>query len=739
MDYAREFRKYITSHQTSLALRVTISVVLPPILFFYLHLMTAGVALALGALGTSLTDTPGPPHHRRNGFYASIALNCFVAILIGFTNQWTTLLGIEIAVLSFLCSYLSVFGSRAGSVGSMGLLIVILTMSTGKQTQAQVVEHGLLIGLGGVWYAVLSLVLYRLFPYRLAQQAVGESIISTAAYLAAKARFYQEGESVDDAYKLLLKEQVVLQEQQAQVRELLFKTRRTVNETTPKGRILVMMFLDSVDLFEMILSSQQDYRFLQKEFADTGILAELGSLIADLADELAAIGLAVQASAGYRETVTDRQRITAIEQMLEDVNQSGNDPAHLEACASMKEILRNIRDIADRMHRLSVYTHYGEQSGARYKSDLDYTRFITHQPIDRQVFADNLSLDSQVFRHALRLSMAMVIGFIVSRYLAIGHGYWILLSISVILKPLFGSTRKIYLERLGGTLLGAAIGGTLLFFVTGGLELMVFMILAMIVGYSVQRRNYFVFTVFVTIYVLISFHFLYGTDFRQIVTDRVIDTALGACIALFAGFVFLPSWSHETMIRNMLQMIKANQRYFALVIYSYTGQPATVEDFKLARKEAFVALANVSDNFQRVLSEPRSKRVRVSFLYDFVVSSQMFVAHTASLAYYGQSLKKKYSPGELDKIVSDVQRRLENACRLLGDTHLGEDAVTGSALELPAAPRFSASGDAHPGHGLLDQFEIIHSLSGDIENAVRKFAAGNTTGTSEAQSPALPS
>jgi uncharacterized membrane protein YccC len=720
MDYGAEFKKYVTSHQTSLAIRVTFSVVLPPLVFYYLGAMPIGAALSIGALCTSLTDTPGPPHHRRNGFYASIALNCITALVVGLTNTWHLLLGAEIVIFSFLCSFISVYGTRAGSVGILALLVLILTIDS-KKSQAAALENSLFIALGGVWYAFLSLVLYRIFPYRLAQQAVGESIISVSRYFRIKARFYEQRDGFEDAYTALMKEQIVLQEQQDQVRELLFKTRRIINDSTPKSRVLLMMFVDSVDLFEMILSSQQDYRFLHQQFDGKGILEEIGALIVALADELESIGIAVQASEPYRQEPRLRTRIKDLERYLERIRQADNEA--LEGTIGLRHILHNIRDIQDRMNRLSLYTHYDGLTAVGQKGDIDYTRFITHQPIDLQVFTDNLNLHSQVFRHGLRLSLAMLVGYIVSRFLPWGHGYWILLSISVILKPIFGSTKKLYFQRLGGTLIGAALGGLLLYFVANGLVLMVLMVITMIIGYSMQRRDYLIYSILVTIFVLIAFHFLYNHDFREIVRDRVVDTAIGSCIALAAGFIFIPSWSQETMRESMREMIRASQRYFALVARSYIGRTAPVNDFKVARKEAFVALANLSDNFQRILTEPRSKQQNVPFMHQFVVSCQMFTAHIASLAYYEQTLQRKYALEDFDGIVREVNFHLDNARLLLGDRLEARDVSTGAAWAAGRGPDPADPDTARQSalQTVADQFEILHTLSRDIENAVRKY------------------
>ena len=746
MDYASELKKYLTSHQTSLAIRVTFSVVVPPVVFYNLHAMAIGAALSIGALCTSLTDTPGPPHHRRNGFYASIALNCITAILVGFTNTWHYLLGLEIVALSFLFSFISIFGNRAGSVGTMALLVLILFIDSSGPA-IKVVETALFVALGGVWYAFLSLVLYRLFPYRLVQQAVGESIISTARYLGIKGQFYDGTVPMEAAYTELMKEQVVLQDKQEQVRELLFKTRRTAGDSTPKSRVLLMMFVDSVDLFEMIMSSQQDYGFLRDQFDGTGILGDVSALIAEMAKELEDIGVAVQASAAYRGKSRIPEMIGAIKGKLDRLRAADPDPSHRDGFISLHHIMGNIEDIRERIHRLSLYSHYDEQTTAGLKGEIDYTRFITHQPIDLQVFMDNLTPRSQAFKHALRLSLAMLAGYIISRFLPFGHGYWILLSISVILKPLFGSTKKLYFQRLGGTLLGAALGGVILFWVSNGLALMSIMIFAMIVGYSMQRRNYFVYTVFLTIFVLIAFHFLYNHDFREILKDRVVDTAIGSLIALVAGFILIPSWSQETMLENMRKMIRANQRYFLMVARAYGGAAASLTDFKVARREAFVALANLSDNFQRILSEPRSKQKNVPFMHQFVVSNQMFSAHTASLAYYKETLGLSHLPEDYTAFVRDVNVNLDNALVILGPAK--EDRASARTLEpaapnqpeprspsqpAPTAPAAANQPEppapnapatlADPNDSALktvsDQFVIIHTLSRDIAYAVRK-------------------
>src|SRR5690606_1263260 len=86
-----------------------------------------------------------------------------------------------------------------------------------------------------------------------------------------------------------------LKENHETLREILFRTRILVKDSSNKSRALMMMYLDSLDLFEQIIHSQQDYRYLRSVFGDTKILRLFGVFIRWLAEEVQHIGVAVQA------------------------------------------------------------------------------------------------------------------------------------------------------------------------------------------------------------------------------------------------------------------------------------------------------------------------------------------------------------------------------------------------------------------------------------------------------------
>ena len=139
----------------------------------------------------------------------------------------------------------------------------------------QALPHAGLLLLGGLWYVGLALLAYQVRPYRPAQQALGECIHALARFLDLKARFYNPATDLEDDYRQLVAQQVVVNEKQEAVRDLLFRTRQIVNESTSTGRRLVLTFVETVDLYERITVGYYDYAALRAAFGPSGVLAEV--------------------------------------------------------------------------------------------------------------------------------------------------------------------------------------------------------------------------------------------------------------------------------------------------------------------------------------------------------------------------------------------------------------------------------------------------------------------------------
>jgi len=717
MDYVRQYKRFINSHYLNGAIRITAGITLPAILLGYFNNLSAGIVLSIGAMCVANTDNPGPIHHRRNGMIACVLIIFLVTLLTGWASGSALMTGLLVVVFCFVFSLMSIYGNRASSIGVNALLVMVLNLDRRQQGWHILINAAYVLA-GGVWYTLLSLVLYSFRPYKLVQQALGDCVQATADFLRIKASFYSRDVDYDKSYRQLLDSQITIQEKQDLLRELIFKSRKIVQESTHTGRVLMMIFLDIVDLFERIMTSQQDYRLLHRFFDDSGLMEECRLLILDLATELDGIGLAIMSG----KPSVDRPTLSTRIGKLRERTREG-----AEGFVNLGNILDSIQDINDRLHVLHGLTTYDRKLSRNFKPDLNVDEFVAHQDMDRKLIIDNLTPDSNIFRHSLRVSIATLAGYIISLFLPFGHGYWILLTVIVILKPSYSLSKKRNVERLMGTLGGAVVGLMLIEFIKDRNVLFVLMMLFMCGTYVFIRTNYLVSVTVMTPYVLLLFYLLYPADFRSVISDRVIDTLIGSGLAFLASISIIPNWEHERMTDFMTAALQTNIDYFRDVAVAFLGRPATVQQYKLSRKHAFVALANLSDAFGRMLSEPQRQQKKITEMHQFVASSHMLTSYIATLAYYMDPLAMKYANPALQPVVDDITLRLESSVDILEHKPAIPTAATGASGE--SVPHPAVAGAKPPSRSIetirgnalaaelqpvADQFGFIAKVASDI-------------------------
>ena len=681
MDYIKQYKSFINSHYFNGAIRITIGITLPAILLSLFHNLGAGIMLSIGAMCVGNTDAPGPIHHRRNGMIACVLIIFLVTLFIQLASWSVWLTGTLVFVFCLLFSFMGVYGARATSIGLNALLVMVLNIDR-HHTPLESLINAAYVLAGGVWYTVLSLLLYSFRPYKLVQQALGDCVQATSGYLRIKADFYSPDVEYDKAYRQLLESQVDIHAKQDLVRELLFKSRNVVKESTHVGRVLMMIFLDIIDLFERIMTSQQDYRMLHQSFDNSELMLECRKLILDLAAELDDVGIAIMSG---KASVEDPGVYARIRQAHVDLNRFRVEhPGAVEAYLGLCNILDSIEDLADRLHTLHGYTTYDRTLDKKLNAEIDVDEFVAHTEVNRKIVFDNLSFKANIFRHSFRVSIATIVGYIIASMLPYGHHeYWILLTVVVILKPAYSLSKRRNFERLTGTLCGALAGLILLYFITDDRVLFVLMIVFMIGTYVFIRTNYLIAVIFTTPYVLLLFHLLYPTNFRIILADRVTDTVIGSGIAFLANLLIIPAWEHERITDFMTGALQSNINYFRDVASAFAGRQVTVQQYKLSRKKAFVALANLSDALSRMLSEPRSQQKSITEMHQFVVSNHMLTSHIATLAYYVDPFAARYADPAYEPVIDDISFRLEQTVALLSDQPpLSRTPVNKEALRL---------------------------------------------------------
>ena len=710
----RDTQDFLLSNYFAEGLRISFGVLCPSLIMAHFGMLQYGMTLSLGALCVSIVDSPGPIHHRRNAMLVTTALLFLVSIIVGLTNKSDVFTGIMVVVFSFVFSMLFLYGNRAASIGTSVLLIMILSIDDVRPWQ-EVIFYSVLVFIGSIWYTSLSYVIYRLRPYRLAQQTLSDSIHEIADFLRAKAKFYSHNTDYEKNYADLLQLQVDVHQKQDEVREVLFKTREIVRESTPQGRFLLIVFTDTVDLFEQVMSTYYNYKQLHKQFDSIGILSHYEEAINKIADSLDDIAFALKSGGIPTLTENLENDLVKLRKEISDLEQQKGETYNTLGIIALRNIEVNIENIVGRIKTINQYFNKKEKRKIK-KGDVDVAKFVTSQEINIKLLLDNLTFKSSTFRHSVRVAIVMFIGFVVARSLDFAHSYWILLTILVISKPGFSLTKERNYHRIIGTIAGAFIGMAILHYVHDKNTLFVILILFMIAGYSFQRKNYVVSVLFMTPYILIIFEFL-GMGTMSIARERIYDTLIGSGIALLASYSLFPNWEHEKVKEAMVDMINANKYYFSEVIKLYFENGSDLTSYKLARKEVFVKSSNLASIFQRMFSEPKSKQVHMQELHQFTVLNHLLSSYVASLSLY---IKEHHfictNYEEIRPIAENTTYLLENASENLHKENIEPSNVPLIRLKNAPEPQLSDTAIV-----IEEQFDLIQKVSYDIFKLTEKI------------------
>ena len=160
----------------------------------------------------------------------------------------------------------------------------------------------------------------------------------------------------------------------------------------------------------------------------------------------------------------------------------------------------------------------------------------------------------------------------------------------------------------------------------------------------------------------------------------MIDTIIGSFIAFVASIFLFPSWERKKFKAEMVTMLSDVKEYFAVIAEAFSGKQIDTAAKQLARKNALVALANLSDAFNRMISEPKSQQQGVEVLHHFVVLNHMLTSYIATLAHYIHMQTIPFSSDDFVKVSQDIQQYFINAINYLNGEEVTEKTISNKDL-----------------------------------------------------------
>ncbi|MBP6180666.1 FUSC family membrane protein [Flavobacterium sp.] len=661
-------RKFTDSTYFTNALKVTIAGVIPVLLFSFFGNFEMGFIIALGAFFTYPSDIPSSLKHKINGVLVTSFLVTGVNLLVNIVYPYHWIFYIFLALLIFFLSMISVYGQRATMVSFSALLTFSLSFAH-LHTGWEMVQYSGLILAGGLFYLIISVAFHYISPHRYTELEIAECIKLTAKYLKLRGDLW----TIDADRKAIIEKQLHLQVElntiRQNIRDVLISS-HTNSGSSNQNRKMIIVFISLAEILELALSTSFDHDKLHQKFdKHPKVLLTYQSLAYNLATSLRQLSKSIKNKTKYISKHNLLRDLSALQLAITEYENNLGKESASEGVFMLTTMLEYAEKqiekikIVERAFTLAFNSH--DFKG----KDKDLEKFLTPQYYPLSTLIQNLSFSSTIFRHSLRLTITILIGFIIGKVLPFQNVYWILLTIIVIMRPGYGLTKQRSFHRIFGTILGGFIAFGVLTFIHNHIIISIFAILSMLLGFAFNHLNYKVSATFVTMYIV----FIYGIltpNISDVIQYRILDTIVGAALAFFANYFLWPSWEFLSIPIYLEKSIKANQNYLNEISIFYNKKGAVSTSYRLARKNALIETGNLMASFQRMTQEPKSKQKQLPQVYKLAVLNHSLLSSSASLGTYIQSHKTTSASEAFNVVVNTVIKNLDIAIAILKENDL---------------------------------------------------------------------
>ncbi len=614
----------------------------------------------VGAFLNAPGDIPGSLKRKINAILISNVLTMLITAIILFSKPVFPVLLLALAVISFAVSFISVYGFRASLVSFSGLLAMVLAFAIQNETVEDILTQVILMGVGGLWYLLVSYIFQLLAPKQDDNQLLSDTLLLIGEYMKIRAKLLTKQKKRD----ALLKQALVLQPQingkHETLREALLNVRKRSGRSHYEEKQL-LIFLSSINIFELIEAKHLDYKMIDDIFGERKeFLKASKTLNKVMGNHLIRLS----------ELLIQKDKIPSKDKLLESLSKANDairnyiDTVKLPEAREGALVLKNLYDYQEQLLLeiraiRRVMANVKDASKVSLKRQ-DASQFLTLQEYRLNVIVQNLSWNSTMFRHALRFTVAIVFAFIVGTLFDIRNTYWILLTIVVIMRPSYGLTKERSKDRIIGTLIGAAFAIGVVLLTQNVIVYSILAIVSLTLAFALIQQNYKFAAALITVSIIFVYS-LINPDAFQVIQYRVLDTVIGAGIAVVANYVLWPTWEADNLKQVLLNAIKMSKQYLMATQKLYHDKSENKLAYNVARKEAFLAISNLNAAFQRLTQDPKSKQKEFELIYDIVTLNQTIISAIASIGNFVINHTTTPVSKEFDALIKTISNTLQKS------------------------------------------------------------------------------
>ncbi|MCG9783826.1 YccS family putative transporter [Vibrio brasiliensis] len=695
----------------SLLILVTLLGVVVPAWYFQLNAYI--IPLILGVIAAALAESDDSFTGRLKSQF--LTLICFAiaafSIELLFNTPWLFAIGLFSSTFGFIM--LGAIGPRYASIAFGSLLIAIYAM-LGAHQSPNIWFQPLMLLSGAAWYYLMSMIWHALWPMQPVQQSLAHVFLQLANYLDSKSQlFHPVSNLTPQPYRL---EEARLN---AATVSALNSCKATFLSRSKRGhvdgasdRFLNIYFL-AQDIHERISSTHYRYQELAEHFERSDVLFRFKHLMESQAHSCRQIANAIRLGKEYQH---DNQSVVALDELQNSLSylQSHQNPQWRSLLSQLGYLFNNLATVEKQLSNVN-----NPDANKLEEDVLDDTEAHTLTAMWQRIRA-NFSKDSMLFRHAVRMSISLTIGYGIIQLFDIERGYWILLTTLFVCQPNYSATRQKLVARVLGTFAGLLIGVPLLTFFPSQESQLVFVVISGVAFFAFRLANYGYATGFITVLVLFCFNQL-GEGYA-VVLPRLADTLVGCALAVAAVALILPDWQSKRLHKVMAEAINANKTYLAQIIGQYRIGKKDSLSYRISRRDAHNQDATLTTAISSMLAEPGRYLSAVDESYRFLTLNHALLSYISALGAH----RTQIADDATHKLILDAHRVIHQHLEVLF-TQLNQhcDNCDTSEIDDPALEQRLSEWreeDDSSVRMVLQQLHLIYRMLPELHSLASKFA-----------------
>jgi len=635
------------------------------------------IPLFLGIIASALSETDDSWQGRLQALVVTLLCFASASFVVQWLFPWPWLFAVGLAVSTFTLIMLGAIGQRYATIASGTLILSIYSMINIEQhggVDEDVASRQLLLLAGAAWYGAISVVWCALFSRQPVKQSMARVYKALGEFLILKSALFEPVRGVDvEARRVALARQngkVV--DALNQAKEMIFRRLEGQRGSRKLNRYLQIYFI-AQDIHERASSTHYPYSALTDAFFHHDVLFRCQRLLDQQGRACRQLAKSLLLNRPFSHEQSE-QALADLRASIDNLSERGK--------PEWRPLIRPLNALADNLSTLEaqIASVHNPDTGSERRDSALYDRSPSSLLEAWKRVRLNFTLGSPTFRHAVRLTTALVVGYGLLQWLDPQQGFWILLTTLFVCRPNFATTRRFLSQRILGTVLGLIAGWASISLFPQPLIQSMIAVAAGVSFFANREKHYVIATASITLLVLCSFNQV-GDGF-DLIWPRLFDTLIGSLIAGLAVFFILPDWQSRRLYREAAKVLTNHRRYLDEIVHQYEEGKQDDLAYRLARRNAHNADAALSTLLTNILHEPGHYRKQdADNGLRFLVLSNTLLSHLSALGAHRHRLAEDEVDAAFVPLAKRISTLLEQLAEQL-DKRLPVEPLSEPANEL---------------------------------------------------------